>query len=81
MKNKELIGLAVAAQIPCTYCVYFHTEVAKANGATDEEIQEAIAIAANTRHWSTVLNGSQIELEDFKMEFKQMMEFMASKSR
>ena len=34
-KTKELIGLAVAAQIPCTYCIYFHTAAAKANGATD----------------------------------------------
>jgi alkylhydroperoxidase/carboxymuconolactone decarboxylase family protein YurZ len=24
-KAKELMGLAVAAQIPCQYCVYFHT--------------------------------------------------------
>src|SRR5262249_25939612 len=24
-KTKELIGLAVSAQIPCQYCVYFHT--------------------------------------------------------
>ena len=24
-KTKELIGLAVASQIPCEYCVYFHT--------------------------------------------------------
>jgi AhpD family alkylhydroperoxidase len=80
-KNKELIGLGVAAQIPCTYCVYFHTAVAKANGATDEEIQEAIAIAANTRHWSTVLNGAQIDFEKFKMEFKAMMDFMAEKSK
>ena len=24
-KTKELIGLAVAAQIPCQYCVYGHT--------------------------------------------------------
>ncbi|MEI7601634.1 MAG: carboxymuconolactone decarboxylase family protein, partial [Aestuariivirga sp.] len=42
-KTKELIGLAVAAQIPCGYCVYFHTAAAKANGATDEEIREAVA--------------------------------------
>ena len=40
VKTKELIGLAVSAQIPCQYCVYFHTAVAKANGATDEEIRE-----------------------------------------
>src|SRR5438067_921997 len=36
-KYKELIGLAVAAQIPCRYCVYFHTQAAKLNGATDDE--------------------------------------------
>ena len=30
-KMKELIGLAVAAQVPCQYCVYFHTAAAKAN--------------------------------------------------
>jgi AhpD family alkylhydroperoxidase len=45
-KTKELIGLAVAAQIPCQYCIYFHTAAAKANGATDEEIKEAVAMAA-----------------------------------
>jgi len=67
-KTKELIGLAVAAQIPCQYCVYFHTESAKADGASDEEIREAIAMSALTRHWSTVLNGLQIDLTEFKQE-------------
>ncbi len=33
-KTKELIGLGVAAQIPCDYCIYFHTEAARKNGAT-----------------------------------------------
>ncbi len=56
-KTKELIGLAVAAQVPCHYCIYFHTAAAKLNGATDAEIREAVAMAAITRHWSTVLNG------------------------
>jgi AhpD family alkylhydroperoxidase len=32
-KTKELLGLAVAAQIPCQYCIYFHTAAAKLNGA------------------------------------------------
>ena len=53
-KTKELMGLAVASQIPCQYCIYFHTEAAKLNGATDEEIKEAIAMAAIVRHWSTI---------------------------
>lgn len=67
-KVKELIGLAVAAQVPCTYCVYFHTAAARLNGATDGEIKEAIAMAAITRHWSTVLNGANIEYATFKAE-------------
>ncbi len=67
-KTKELIGLAVAAQIPCHYCVYFHTSAAKANGASEEEIREAVAMAAISRHWSTVLNGMQVDFDTFKNE-------------
>jgi AhpD family alkylhydroperoxidase len=67
-KTKELIGLAIAAQVPCQYCVYFHTAAAKANGATEEEIREAVAMAAVVRHWSTVLNGMQVDLAGFKQE-------------
>ena len=67
-KEKELIGLAVAAQIPCSYCIYFHTAAAKLNGASDEEIREAVAMAAITRHWSTVLNGMQADPAGFRQE-------------
>ena len=58
VKTKQLIGLAVAAQIPCAYCVYGHTKSAKAAGATDAQIKEAIAYAALVRFNSTMLNGS-----------------------
>jgi AhpD family alkylhydroperoxidase len=57
-KTKQLIGLAVAAQIPCAYCVNGHTKSAKAAGATDAQIKEAIAYAALVRFNSTMLNGS-----------------------
>ncbi|HUG61561.1 MAG TPA: carboxymuconolactone decarboxylase family protein [Methylomirabilota bacterium] len=67
-KTKELLGLAVAAQIPCSYCVYFHTAAAKLNGATDGEIRETVAMAAIVRHWSTVLNGMQVDQETFRSE-------------
>lgn len=67
-KTKELLGLAVSAQVPCHYCIYFHTAAAKAHGATDEEIQETVAMAAIVRHWSTVLNGMQVDLDTFKQE-------------
>ncbi|NRF67289.1 carboxymuconolactone decarboxylase family protein [Aquincola sp. S2] len=67
-KMKQLIGLAVSAQVPCSYCVYFHTQVAKAYGATPEEIKEAVALAAISRHWSTVLNGMAIDMTSFRSE-------------
>jgi len=75
-KTKELIGLAVAAQIPCRYCVYFHTQVAKLGGASDAEVKDAIAMAAITRHWSTVLNGSQIDLGEFKQELARILDYV-----
>lgn len=68
-KVKSLIALAVAAQIPCQYCIWLETKFAKQGGATQAEINEAIAQAAYVRHWSTVINGSQIPFETFKAEF------------
>ena len=68
-KVKSLINLAVAAQIPCGYCIWLETKMARAQGATDEEISEAVAQAAYVRHWSTVINGMQIDFETFKTEF------------
>ena len=67
-KVKSLISLAVAAQIPCEYCVYADTIAAKNAGATDEEIAEAVGMAALTRHWSTVFHGLQIDLAQFKKD-------------
>jgi AhpD family alkylhydroperoxidase len=80
-KTKELIGLAVAAQIPCQYCIYFHTAAAKANGATDEEIKEAVAMAAVVRHWSTLLNGMQVDLGGFKRETDTVLNLAAEKAK
>ena len=80
-KNSELIQLAVASQIPCVYCVYFHRVAAKGFGATDEEINESIALGAETRHWSMVLQGSGISFEDFKTEFDAAMKYMSEKAK
>jgi AhpD family alkylhydroperoxidase len=68
-KVKSLINLAVAAQIPCRYCIWLETKMAKDRGATNEEVAEAVALAGYVRHWSTVLNGMQIDFETFKTEF------------
>lgn len=80
-KTKELMGLAVSAQIPCQYCIYFHTAAAKANGATEEEIREAVAMAAIVRHWSTVLNGMQVDEAAFRSEVDAMMKGAADATK
>ena len=71
-KTRELIALAVAAQIPCEYCVYAHNKNARAAGASEAEIREAVATAAHVRHWSTVLNGMGYDFENFKSEVDSM---------
>jgi AhpD family alkylhydroperoxidase len=80
-KEKELIGLAVAAQIPCSYCIYFHTQAAKLNGATDAEIREAVAMAAISRHWSTVLNGMQVDPAGFRQETDTVLHLAAERMK
>jgi AhpD family alkylhydroperoxidase len=67
-KTMQLIQLGVAAQIPCTYCIYYHTKAAKAAGASEAEIRAAVAAAADTRMWSTVLNGNAYDMDAFKAE-------------
>jgi AhpD family alkylhydroperoxidase len=80
-KYKELIGLAVAAQIPCRFCVYFHTEAAKLNGASEGEISEALAMAGLTRHWSTFLNGTQTSEAAFRKEVDQVTAIIRKRSQ
>ena len=65
-KTMQLIGLAVAAQIPCQYCIYYHRKAALALGASEQEVAEAAAIAGYVRNWSTVLYGTGANLESYQ---------------
>jgi AhpD family alkylhydroperoxidase len=75
-KVKELIGLGVSSQIPCHYCVLFHTEAARLNGATEQEIQEAIFMASLTRMGSTILNGAALDQNVFDKELKEIVAYV-----
>jgi AhpD family alkylhydroperoxidase len=72
-KTKELIGLAVAASIPCEFCVLFHTEAARLNGASDQELQEAVALSSATRGGSTILHGMQVDKVQFKKDVERIV--------
>ena len=48
-KTKQLIAIAVAHVTQCPYCIRGHTQAALRQGATAEEIMEAIWVAAEMR--------------------------------
>lgn len=48
-KTKQLIAVAVAHVTQCPYCIAGHTTLAHRKGATDQEIMEAIWVAAEMR--------------------------------
>jgi AhpD family alkylhydroperoxidase len=48
-KTKQLIAVAVAHVTQCPYCIRGHTGAALQQGATAEEIMEAIWVAAEMR--------------------------------
>jgi AhpD family alkylhydroperoxidase len=47
--TKQLIAVAVAHTTQCPYCIRGHTRLARQKGASDEQIMEAIWVAAEMR--------------------------------
>ncbi|THD11499.1 carboxymuconolactone decarboxylase family protein [Metallibacterium scheffleri] len=47
--TKQLIAVAVAHVTQCPYCIRGHTEAALEHGASEQEIMEAIWVAAEMR--------------------------------
>ena len=48
-KTKQLIAVAVAHTTQCPYCISGHSQLARRKGASDQEIMEAIWVAAEMR--------------------------------
>ena len=74
VKSKDLIGLAIAAQMPSRLTVWSYGKCARASGATEAEVKEAVAIAALARHWSTFFNGIQLDEGKFRGEIGKLRE-------
>jgi AhpD family alkylhydroperoxidase len=77
-KYRELIGVAIAAATKCRYCALYHSEVAKLNGATEDEIEDAVHYAKSSAGWSTYINGLQLDYDEFKDEVLQACEHVRS---
>jgi AhpD family alkylhydroperoxidase len=76
-KYKSLIGLAVSSQIPCQYCVFADTEFAKLEGATEQEIVEAVAMAGLVRTWSAFLTGLSVDEAMFRKDLSRIARHVA----
>jgi AhpD family alkylhydroperoxidase len=48
-KTKQLVAVAVAHVTQCPYCIRGHTKAALRAGATEQELMEAIWVAAEMR--------------------------------
>lgn len=57
-KTKQLIAVAVAHVTQCPYCIRYHTNGARAKGASDQEIMEAIWVAAEMRAGGAVAHSA-----------------------
>lgn len=79
-KYKELLMLAVHSETRCRYCTLFHTEAARLNGATEEEIQEAVHLSKFTVSWSVYLNGLQTDYDQFADELQQIGDYLSSQA-
>ena len=77
-KYRELIGLAISGVTKCRYCAFYHTEVARLFGATDQEIEDALHYAKTSAGWSAYVNGMQLDFEQFKDEVLQACEHVRS---
>ena len=57
-KTKQLIAVAVAHVTQCPYCIRGHTEAAVQKGATDQELMEAIWVAAEMRAGASIAHSA-----------------------
>ena len=64
---KELIYVAVSITNGCEYCIKSHSLAAKKKGATDEMLNEMIAVVGMANETNRLVEGYQVEIdENFK---------------
>ena len=64
-KTKQIIAVAVAHVTQCPYCIKGHTRAALRHGATQQELMEAIWVAAEMRAGGSYAH-SVIALEEME---------------
>ena len=62
---KELIYVALSITNNCEYCIKSHSLAARKKGATDGMINEMIAIVGMANETNRLVEGYQVEVDDF----------------
>ena len=62
-KYKELMAIAVALSTQCPYCIEVHKQAAIKAGASEQELAEAVHVAAALRAGGSITHGTHL-LED-----------------
>ena len=70
LKYAQLVALSASVAMKCEYCIPAHTSFAIAAGATEEEIKTAVAIAADVALNSSILYGTQFDMDEFMKMFE-----------
>ena len=61
---KELIYVAVSITNGCEYCIKSHCLAAKKKGATDEMLNEMIAVVGMANETNKLVEGYQVEVDE-----------------
>ena len=59
-KYKELMAIAVALTTQCVYCIELHRQGALKAGATEQELAEAVHVAAALRAGAALTHGTHV---------------------
>ena len=68
-REKSLIALAVATALQCPYCIDSYTNDCLNKGVDEEQMTEAIHVAAAIRGGATLAHGLQMKNIVKKLEF------------
>lgn len=59
-KYKELMAVAVALTTQCAYCIEVHRQAALKAGVTEQELAEAVHVAAALRAGGAITHGAHL---------------------
>ena len=76
-KYREMIGLAISANIKCPYCQLLHKTAAKLFEATDEELSEVAMLASFTARWSAMIHAQHYDYDTFAGEVGRIKEHLS----